>query len=294
MDSEEHGQELDSGSALPETQSAHNQSVLSDVHAVLRDMQEQGRGEIDTPRHVVEPAGEQDAPKPVETAEPELAEADPFRQSVDRWAPVMDRLGIDRSRAIDNYMAAVVSLHNDPVATITQLAQTYLRPEQAQQALAALANQYGIDPYDVDIDSYKQQLPQQQHNREIAQLRAQMLQMQIESLRSSGKYPLLSDEAAAQAIAANMGKYADMSIEQAYALAVHSDPDLSAKHARAVAGEGATNKEAAEAERRSKLRRAKAADLPRGAAGERTPTPTGNKVFDDVKAIALELGFGSN
>lgn len=217
---------------------------------------------------------------------------DPLSVSAERWSPVMEQLGIDRGQVVDNYMSAVVALQQDPVSALAQLASTYLQPQQAQQMLAALAAQFDVDPLEVDVDDYRRQQPMNETQRELARLKAQIMQMNVSSLKSSGKFPLLDDRDVGSQVSATMGRYTDMSIEDAYALVVHRNPDLSRKHAKAVAGKRDAGEPRDDNVRRERLRRAKAADLPKGQAGEPSVPGAGGSVYDDIRAVAAEIGFG--
>lgn len=297
-----------------ETHSSHNGDVLADLHATMAEMERGGRGEIEDARESERGAdwerelseiereraassagdeGEGGAELGDEGSEESSSGSDPYRAQHERWSPVMDYLGIKPENALNEYMEAVVALRQDPVGALTALAKQYAG-DRGQDLIAALAGGLNVDPYDIDVDRYQQDEPGRRQSAELQQLRQEVVSLRMGALKASGNFPLLGDPAAAQRIAAVMRR-GDISVEEAYAAAVFSDPGLSSKHQKAVAGSSAEPDPAArrnaDAARRSRVRRARAADLPRGAGGERTPAKTGNRVYDDAREVALEIGF---
>lgn len=229
-------------------------------------------------------------------AEPESSDA--VAQAYQSWEPVFNSLGISHDQVVENYGRAVVALQQDPVTAIANLAKAYIPADQAQTVLAALATQYGIDPFDVDVDDYQNRQPQMQAQSELAQMRARMISMELTQMRGSGKYPLLDNQAVQQQMSQALSANPGATLEDAYNAALVRNPGLLQEHIANATGKSvpaAPVETPAEADekRRNKLRRATAADLPRGTAGS-APTQAGGKtVLDAVREAAAQIGFGA-
>lgn len=289
-----------------DTTTSHNASILADMQEAMADIQSRGEtSESPTPQVVAEPeVVEEVAADDVEIddVDPEVAveteetaAPNELQSTVERWSSVMEQVNLTPEQALDTHMSYIVALHQNPVQVLAELARNYVKPEQAQTLLAALANQHNVDPFDVDVDAYKQQQPVQQRDMQVQQLEAQVLSMQIEGMKNSGQFPLLTDVAVQSSMSALKAQMPGLSLQDAYTVAVSRDPSLSAKHKQAVDGKGEAKKPTAvdlDAARKQKLRRAKASDLPKGAQGSRAEPSTAQSIYDDVRQTAIELGFG--
>lgn len=282
----------------PEAEPSGIAAIMADIQAADRQLEERApEEEASAPEPEPEPDVAPDDLEEPEPSEDASAVDQELAGAVDRWQGIMENVQIDGqplnpAKAIDNYMSAIVSLQQDPVQTIAALARQYVKPQAAQTLLAALATQHNIDPFDVDVDQYQQQAPVMQSNAEVQQLKTQLLSMEINQMRLSGQYPVLDDVGGD--MAALRQTMPGLSLADAYTLAVSRKPDLSAKHRQAVDGKGDTKKPSAaetEAARRQKVRRAKASDLPKGAAGPRHEQTAGGSIYDDVRAAAMEIGY---
>lgn len=303
MDTESN--EIDSGigGVEVETPQSQNAEIMADMQEVLAGLggeeapaeQTLAPEEDDAP--AIEAEADDDAEHDDESSADDEQAAQPsaLDETVNNWQSVLDQLGQTPDQAFNNYMQAVVSLTQSPVQAITQLASQYVHPQQAQQLIAALASQHNIDPFDVDVDDYKSQAPIIQRDQQLAQLQSQIQAMQVAQMKASGQFPMLSDNAVQTGMSQLMNSMPGLSFEDAYNLHISRNPDLSAKHRKAVDGK-AESKSAADkdADRKTRLRRAKASDLPKGAAGSRSgPSTSANSVLDDVREAAIEIGFGS-
>jgi len=163
---------------------------------------------------------------------------------LDKWNPVLQQVtGQDEvtrethQQLVDNLMASWTGLQTKPIDTALSIIDQYVPEDQRRQLVTALTHKVGIDPLDIDVEEYAQSQPNPeitQMQQQLQALQAQNVNLQVNQMKASGDYPLLSDASFSQQMAQAIGQYPDLDLPSAYRFIAAKNPNLSAQAAADV------------------------------------------------------------